>query len=281
MRLLYLTLFVVYLQSAFGATHNLTLRFQPNTLQLVDSNTLPIVSIADTNTVHPFLGKFSLNDSLVLKVINADTLSHNFTIENYVNSSLISSYDSSYFYLKLNKEGTFIIFDEGVFPNNQYSSISGLLAVEQTNIKTYFWNVREFQSKWHQDTFTGAMNPLLYYPDYFTVNNLSNPNVDSHADSRVAGSVGDTIHLVIANTGLSIHSMHFHGYHLKILNSSKHPETIGRSKDTFPLYPMEVLKLELIPDKPGVYPVHDHNLIGVTGGMFYPNGMFTTLRIVP
>ena len=126
MRLLYLTLFVVYLQSAFGATHNLTLRFQPNTLQLVDSNTLPIVSIADTNTVHPFLGKFSLNDSLVLKVINADTLSHNFTIENYVNSSLISSYDSSYFYLKLNKEGTFIIFDEGVFPNNQYSSISGL-----------------------------------------------------------------------------------------------------------------------------------------------------------
>ena len=83
MRLLYLTLFVVYLQSAFGATHNLTLRFQPNTLQLVDSNTLPIVSIADTNTVHPFLGKFSLNDSLVLKVINADTLSHNFTIENY------------------------------------------------------------------------------------------------------------------------------------------------------------------------------------------------------
>ena len=44
---------------------------------------------------------------------------------------------------------------------------------------------------------------------------------------------------------------------------------------------MEVLKLELIPDKPGVYPVHDHNLIGVTGGMFYPNGMFTTLRIVP
>ncbi len=76
-----------------------------------------------------------------------------------------------------------------------------------------------------------------------------------------------------------IHSLHFHGYHLKIVFSSKTPSNVGRLKDTFPVHSMESIILELIPDQVGEYPVHDHNLVAVSGGNIYPNGMFLTLLI--
>ena len=85
----------------------------------------------------------------------------------------------------------------------------------------------------------------------------------------------------MANTGQSIHSMHFHGYHATILYSSKNQTHVGRSKDTFPIHSMQTLVLQIVPDKPGTYPVHDHNLVAVTGNNVYPNGMFTTLLINP
>ena len=50
-------------------------------------------------------------------------------------------------------------------------------------------------------------------------------------------------------------------------------------KDTFPVYSMETVVLELVPDKVGEYPVHDHNLVAVSGANLYPNGMFLTLFI--
>ena len=118
-----------------------------------------------------------------------------------------------------------------------------------------------------------------YYPDYFTVNGKSNPDINNDADARVIGGVGDTIRIYIANTGQSIHSMHFHGYHLRILYSSENVTHVDRSKDTFPIKSMETLVLELVPDKVGEYPVHDHNLVAVTGGGIYPNGMFLTMLI--
>ena len=40
------------------------------------------------------------------------------------------------------------------------------------------------------------------------------------------------------------------------------------------------MTLLLVPDQPGMYPVHNHNLVTVaTGG--YPGGMITRLNIMP
>jgi len=50
-------------------------------------------------------------------------------------------------------------------------------------------------------------------------------------------------------------------------------------KDTFPVYSMETVVLELVPNQVGEYPVHDHNLVAVSGASMYPNGMFLTLLI--
>jgi len=44
---------------------------------------------------------------------------------------------------------------------------------------------------------------------------------------------------------------------------------------------METLVLRLVPDKEGQYPVHDHNLVAVSGNGLYPNGMFTLIEIQP
>jgi hypothetical protein len=50
-------------------------------------------------------------------------------------------------------------------------------------------------------------------------------------------------------------------------------------KDTFPIQPLETLLLQLVPHQVGEYPVHDHNLVAVSAGGIYPNGMFLTLLI--
>ena len=44
---------------------------------------------------------------------------------------------------------------------------------------------------------------------------------------------------------------------------------------------METLILQIVPDKEGEYPIHDHNLVAVTGNNIYPNGIFTSILISP
>jgi len=42
---------------------------------------------------------------------------------------------------------------------------------------------------------------------------------------------------------------------------------------------MELVIVEIVPHQVGEYPVHDHNLVAVSGGNIYPNGMFLTILI--
>lgn len=270
--------------SSYSATQNLRLVYHPFALQLVDSSFIDVISINSTKgSAKPFLAEYELNDSLNLKIVNEDSVTRNLAIDGLQISQQVFAGDSVSVIVHLNQEGVFQIYDLGSV-SKSYTVIAGLLAVRSASYttKTYYWNIRAFQKDWHEEIkLSGQLDFTSYNPDYFTVNNLSNPNTNLDAETRVVGHVGDTIRLVVANTGYSTHSMHFHGYHLRIINSIKTPLRKNWIKDTFPVYPGEVLELELIPDKPGVYPVHDHNLIGVTGGRTYPNGMFTTLKIDP
>ncbi|MEZ4826701.1 MAG: multicopper oxidase domain-containing protein [Bacteroidia bacterium] len=125
----------------------------------------------------------------------------------------------------------------------------------------------------------GTVNCHDYEPDYFTVNGKSYPDLQADTTAIIKANVGQTIRLVISNTGLHKHSIHFHGYHLEILYSTKFPAHVGRVKDSFPIDPYESLILELTPEKPGTFPVHDHNLVAVTGAGEYPNGMIGFITI--
>ena len=125
------------------------------------------------------------------------------------------------------------------------------------------------------------MDLTNYRPNYFLINGLSNPKIDQDTLAKVRGNVGDTLQLFVLNSGNAVHSLHFHGYHVKVIYSSRSSEVVGWVKDTYALYKGEVVQLEIVPDKPGEYPVHDHNLVAITANNIYPKGMFTTLVIKP
>ena len=224
------------------------------------------------------------NDDVNLRVVNFDSEDHGFIIDGYADYGTIPAGDSIEQNILLNNLGVFRYYDPMNSPFNEYLGLNGVIHIKAITDNTpyFYWDIHEFESAWNT-TITGGGSPLLsdYDPEYFTINGNSSPDINADPIARVVGSVGNEFKVVLVNNGLSIHSLHFHGYHLVIEHDSKSPIAIGREKDTFPIYPKESLILSCIPDKEGEYPVHDHNLVAVTGGGVYANGMFSTLLISP
>lgn len=256
-----------------------------DSLSTVDGFKIPYITFNDSNSFaqsNPIIN-LSQGDSLSLWIVNHNANNHNFEIKGIGGTFVsIPTGDSAHVGITFNFSGNFIYHDPLDYPANTYLGLGGVIAVKDHSHKSFFWNVREHDDQWNTTlTSSGSVNWNNYYPNYFTINGNSNPHINSDTNARITGSVGDTLILYIANIGRSIHSMHFHGYHATILYASKNSNHIGRSKDTFPIYPMETLVLEIIPDKSGEYPVHDHNLVAITGNNIYPNGMFSSILISP
>jgi FtsP/CotA-like multicopper oxidase with cupredoxin domain len=220
-------------------------------------------------------------DTLVIKVINTDSNQHGFTIQGQGTGLVVDAGDSSSISAVFTKTNTaFIYYDHLLYPANRALGLAGVIHVASSTAGTFYWNMKEFQKDWADDHASGnAVDWSNYYPDYFTVNGRSNPQINDDPAARVTGKVNEIIHIVISNTGQSVHSIHLHGYHAEIIHSSANPGHVGRSKDTFPIQSMQTLILEMIPDKIGEYPAHDHNLVAVSAGGIYPNGMFLTMLI--
>jgi hypothetical protein len=225
--------------------------------------------------------QLGLNDSLYLLIINTDIDTHGFNVTNTLGyNATIPPGDSAIVAMQFSQMGVYIFYDEFNYPNYMYMGAGAMLIVDDFSGARFFWNIKDHQAEWNDTLDNGyIVDWTQYYPNYFTVNGLSNPFINDDVAARVTGNVGDTIRIYITNTGQGIHSLHFHGYHLKIIYSSESTAHTGREKDTFPIKSMESMILELVPDKPGEYPVHDHNLVAVTGGNIYPNGMFLTMLI--
>lgn len=222
-----------------------------------------------------------IGDSLYLTVFNSDIIDHEF----YINSSegygaTVNAGDQITIPCKFTALGVHAYYDITDFPRFLHMGAGGMIVVDDFAAAQFYWNIKEHRSSWNDSIAAGLpIDWTEYEPDYFTVNGVSNPNINDDVDARVIGNVGETIRIYISNTGRSIHSLHFHGYHLKIIYSSEHPNHVNRIKDTFAISSTESIILELVPDKVGEYPVHDHNLVAVSGGNIYPNGMFLTMLI--
>lgn len=223
-------------------------------------------------------------DDINLRVVNQDTISHNFVIEGLYDFGIIAPGDSTEQNISIGIEGVYRYLDNSNSPYQEYLGLSGIIHVKAPadNIPYFYWDIHEFQLSLNNDIIIGNTPALNdYNPAYFTLNGRSAPDINNDTVARVIGNTGNEFRIVIMNNGLSIHSMHFHGYHLSIEEDSNSSITIGRSKDTFPVKPGNHLLLSCTPDKPGEYPVHDHNLVAVTGGGEYANGMFITMLISP
>lgn len=247
----------------------------------VDGNTFPTWSFnSDTtyqaNNVQLYK---AVGESIDVVLINNDSLVHGIKVQSTAICDTLSPSDTVSFSISFSAEGGYLFYDHIQYPTGIRMGLSGVVFVGNFD-HAFFWNIKEHQSVWNDSLIQNTSASLMdYYPDYFLINGNSNPDINQDSVAKVIGDVGDTIRIYIANTGRSIHSLHFHGYHLKIIASSRNSNEIGWNKDTFAVYPMESMILELVPDKPGEYPVHDHNLVAVTGGGMYPSGMFITLLI--
>ena len=220
------------------------------------------------------------SDSLQLTVVNNDSVAHGFEVKGKGGVSSIAPGDTAYTSYSFSDENVFVYHDPLSSSNSRGLGLGGMIHVAKANRTAFYWNIKELQSDWIEDLAQGLpVDWTTYYPDYFLINGRSHPDITQDATARVEGSVGDTIHIAISNTGNSDHSIHFHGYHCEILKSSFDTKWVGRMKDTFPIQPLETLLLQLVPHQVGEYPVHDHNLVAVSAGGIYPNGMFLTLLI--
>ena len=249
-----------------------------------DAQNFPYLAFNDSKT-------FSVNNSVIkltpgqilnLKVVNQDTIPHNFQVQGQtLSAAAIPAGDSANYSFSFASEGTYIFYDDLDGQDNSYMGLTGLIDVQIFAGKRFYWNIKEHQSLWNFLLESGgSVNYANFNPDYFSVNGKSYPDLQSDTTAIIQANVGETIRLAISNTGLHKHAIHFHGYHLEVIYSSKYPSHVGRVKDSFPIDPYESIILELTPSKPGTYPVHDHNLVAVTGAGEYPNGMIAFITIL-
>jgi hypothetical protein len=255
-----------------------------DSIQTVDSVSVPYLSFNEEDVYSKESPIISINsgDTLKVWIYNLDSIIHHFAVLDFSDTFIIPAGDSIYLEQVFMDEGLYIYHDPLNYPKNTYLGLAGMIVVNNLDIQNFYWNIKEHNAQWNFDLVNNLdVDWDNYAPKYFTINGNSNPHINSDSLARVIGSVGDTLYLNIANTGLSVHSMHLHGYHAEIMYSSMKPSHIGRIKDTFPVYPMETLVLKIAPHQPGEYPIHDHNLAAITGNNIYPNGMFTTILITP
>jgi hypothetical protein len=223
------------------------------------------------------------NEPVYLRLINYSNENHGLKIDGLFEIPSTLPGDSSGLEFSFPDTGVFRYYDPSS-TYQDYLGLSGIMHVKSSgDLNSYFyWDIREFQKEWNSIINDGFLpDPLTYSPQYFTINGNSGEDINQDPLAKIIGNVGQEIRLIIVNNGRSIHSMHFHGYHATILNSSKESSHVNRLKDSFPIFPDHSLVLSFVPDKPGEYPVHDHNLVAVTGGGLYHAGMITTLVIAP
>ena len=286
-RLLFVNLLSSLSFVSFSASIDVRLIIQNGTRILVDGTQVVAKTFSTSPTFSDNSEIFIWNqgDDVNLKVVNLDNQNHSFNIDGFPSFGIIPVGDSVEQNIVLQNAGVFRYYDGDNSPYNSYLGLSGLIHVKALtdNSPYFYWDLREVDSVWNAEIITNATQPTLtnYEPDYFTINGLSSPDSNGDILARPEGNVNQEFKIVVLNNGLSIHSLHFHGYHLTIIEDSKKAMNIGRLKDTFPIYPSEHLILSCTPDKHGIYPVHDHNLSAVASGQVYATGMFITLNIAP
>lgn len=267
----------------FGANLTEHLTIKPGKFIAVDSNEISCLSYCRGLNFSPENPRIlaQINDSLILTIVNADAQLHSFFLAEYSIDQFIPSGDSITLRILLNQAGLFVFYDSLRSGEYRYLGLAGLLHIQESpKNHSFYWNLRDIQSSYSDAIAQGSgVDWKSYYPDYFTINSKSHPFINQDTNARVHVSLSDTVNIYIVNNGKSVHSLHFHGFHASITQSKINPSHVGRVKDTFPIKPGEVLILSFIADQLGEYPVHDHNLVAVSAGNMYPNGMFTTILV--
>ncbi len=222
---------------------------------------------------------FRIKPGLVhLRIHNTDTITHFLRVGEIAKTEKINPNSIGGITMGIYEPGATYL--ASLEKDQLYLGLNAMLVAEESRVGHFFWNLKEFQTTFNSAIEQGnSIGFDDYKPNYFLINGKSFPELESDTLAKIRGAVGDTLTLFVHNTGNSVHSIHFHGYHFKILKSSRTTHVVGWEKDTYPIHKGELVVLQFVPDKPGEYPIHDHNLVAITANNIYPNGMFTTMVI--
>lgn len=218
-----------------------------------------------------------------LVVVNLDSIAHDFTVHvTGVESVPLAPSDTANLTIPAQDQGTYrygLTDGQGVALGAQ-----GMLRVglEDAGFPLFYWNLCDWETETMEGWVAGE-GPFEgpYVPNYFSINERVFPNTLDDSNALVSTAIGDTSWISIANHGSMDHVLHFHGFHVTVVTSNAQPERVGWSKDTVPIKRGEGMTVQLVANQPGIYPVHDHNLIAVTNAGFYPGGMLTQIHVMP
>tara|TARA_B100000508_G_scaffold132802_1_gene122069 strand:+ start:22668 stop:23489 length:822 start_codon:yes stop_codon:yes gene_type:complete len=219
----------------------------------------------------------SSNDSIV--IMNMDTIDYELYLNTDNNQTwTITAEDTLTIELPLLDWGT-----HAILSTTTEGKLLGTACILQVDLQAdhiYSWDQWDMNNVLSQEIAAGTeiSIPATYRPNVFTINADPLAPMDT-SNALIHGYVGDTILISVLNSGNMVHNIHFHGYHCTILGASKQSDRVGWSKDSFPVMIGETMTLRLVPDQPGVYPVHNHNLATLLYNNNYPSGMMTMIKI--
>lgn len=282
MRYFLLSLLSLFVAQGFYGQFNDTLFIYKDTADIRGNNTtFSVFHTADSFALGCYKAGVDVNEPIEITIINRDTLDHTFTIPNILTTNnVIPPDDTVTFNFSFSQAGGYMFYSDVTYGLDLGASGQFLVGYEQYD--KFYWNLFEQSvslSHTLADTSVTEL-PINFFPEVYTINHHSYPDVLNDTNAVITGNVGDTIIISIINSGKMAHALHFHGYHIEILHQSQNPFMIGLEKDTFPIEPGATCVVRLVPHQPGMYPVHDHNLFAVNTGS-YPGGMITIQNISP
>ena len=219
-----------------------------------------------------------LGETLQLVVINNDEILHKPFIDGYTTPIDLASGDTLVLNVLADQFGTFSLLSDVATARLLGASAMIRIGVP---VPHFHWDLWEQEAEATQDILDGSQNsiPFSYRPNTFTINGAPFSD-DMMSSSNVTGMVNQEIYISITNSGNMIQNVHFHGYHVEIVQAVKRPEIIGWRKDSFPLLVKVSMTVKLVPLQAGEFPVHNHNLVTNLTNNGYPGGMMTMLMIM-
>jgi FtsP/CotA-like multicopper oxidase with cupredoxin domain len=272
--------FIFSIQILFATTD--TLYLKTSSIQIgttsIYKTTLRQDTITAPSNAHVLL---TPSEELFLTIINLDPISHQLAWHDQVSNYWINPGQQVTLSRVFSSAGAFALFANDFLAQSlgcSYTVLVGSPASQQ-----YIWNLWEMQSSQSIDIGTGVANSITtpYRPDVFTINGLDYPLNMNDTLGNIMAQIGDSIYIAVVNSGHMAHAIHFHGYHVQILQSFLNSQMNNWNKDSIPIQSRDVVLLLLVPDQPGMYPVHDHNLTAVTSSGGYSGGMMTMIQINP
>ena len=211
------------------------------------------------------------NEEFQLTVVNNDTVDHNLGILPLDAFGPTISHLSS----------QVIAILQSTSERGMVLGASMMLRVGYDDLQHFEWNLNEWDTL--RTEIAASQMPVdfaaPYEPRQFTINDRVFPNTLEDSTAYVAVDLNQEVYISIVNHGYMEQVLHFHGFHIEMIQSSYHNERVGWMKDTVPLRSGECVIVKLVANQPGVYPVHAHNLIAVTNAGFYPGGMITQINV--